>query len=44
MENQVLKAEKMIFGGNCIAKISQGENQGKTVCIINKKYIIVEFE
>ena len=26
MENQILKTEKMIFGGNCIAKIEKGEN------------------
>lgn len=33
MENQILKTEKMIFGGNCIAKIEKGENKGKTVLI-----------
>ena len=46
MENQVLKAEKMIFGGNCIAKISQGENQGKTVLIsgaLPNEIVEVEF-
>ena len=46
MENQVLKAEKMIFGGNCIAKISQGENQGKTVLIsgaLPNEVVEVEF-
>ena len=46
MENQVLKAEKMVFGGNCIAKITQGQNAGKTVMVqgaLPNEIVEVEF-
>lgn len=46
MENQVLKAEKMVFGGNCVAKITQGQNTGKTVLIqgaLPNEIVEVEF-
>ena len=46
MENQVLKAEKMVFGGNCVAKITQGQNAGKTVLIqgaLPNEIVEVEF-
>ena len=46
MENQVLKTEKMVFGGNCIAKITQGQNAGKTVMVqgaLPNEIVEVEF-
>ena len=46
MENQVLTAEKMVFGGNCIAKITQGQNAGKTVMVqgaLPNEIVEVEF-
>ena len=46
MENQVLKAEKMVFGGNCIAKITKGQNAGKTVMVqgaLPNEIVEVEF-
>lgn len=46
MENQILKAEKIIFGGNCISKIEEGSNKGKTVLIsgaLPNEVVEVEF-
>lgn len=46
MENQILKAEKIIFGGNCISKIEEGINKGKTVLIsgaLPNEVVEVEF-
>lgn len=46
MENQILKAEKIIFGGNCISKIEEGINKGKAVLIsgaLPNEVVEVEF-
>ncbi len=46
MDNQILKAEKMIFGGNCVSKIENGDNKGKTVLIygaLPQEIVEVEF-
>lgn len=46
MKNQIMKAEKMIFGGKCISKIEQGEANGKNVFIygaLPQEVVEVEF-